>query len=68
LTLIDFILQNKETWEPQVTAGGHFDVVSDIQWDKGEGHYLVSLSIDQTTRLHGPLKRPNKQVLDTIYF
>jgi hypothetical protein len=26
-----------------VTAGGHFDVVSDIQWDKGEGHYLVSL-------------------------
>ena len=53
---------NKETWEPQVTAGGHFDVVSDIQWDKGEGHYLVSLSIDQTTRLHGPLKRPNKQI------
>jgi hypothetical protein len=45
-----------------VTAGGHFDVVSDIQWDKSEGHYLVSLSIDQTTRLHGPLKRPNKQV------
>lgn len=54
--------QEKGTWEPQVSAGGHFDAVCDIEWDKGGGQYLVSLSTDQTTRLHAPWKRPNGQV------
>ncbi|XP_076094139.1 elongator complex protein 2-like [Mytilus galloprovincialis] len=53
--------KSKGTWEPQVTASGHFDVVCDVEWDKGGGQYLVSLSVDQTTRLHAPWKQSNGQ-------
>lgn len=45
-----------------MTASGHFDVVCDVEWDKGGGQYLVSLSVDQTTRLHAPWKQSNGQV------
>ena len=36
---------------PGVTCGGHFGAVQDIVWDP-EGQFLLSVSADQTTRLH----------------
>ncbi|XP_053624661.1 elongator complex protein 2 [Plodia interpunctella] len=43
-------------WEPSVVCGGHFGSVEDVRWGaRGE---LVSVSADQTTRLHAPWARP----------
>lgn len=36
-----------------VTGSGHFDEVEDLSWDTG-GQFVVSVSKDQTTRLHAP--------------
>ncbi|XP_046389638.1 probable elongator complex protein 2 [Ischnura elegans] len=49
---------NKDTanWEPRVTVGGHFNAVVDIHWEP-QGEFLLSVSCDQTTRLHAPWKR-----------
>uniref|UniRef100_A0A1B6DSR2 Elongator complex protein 2 n=2 Tax=Clastoptera arizonana TaxID=38151 RepID=A0A1B6DSR2_9HEMI len=43
-----------DVWNPSVTVGGHFNAVSDIGWEPQQGHYLLSVSYDQTTRLHSP--------------
>ena len=34
----------------------------DIDWDRGGGHFVVSVSSDQTTRLYGPWVRLGKEV------
>ncbi|XP_037295627.1 probable elongator complex protein 2 [Manduca sexta] len=46
----------KETgqWEPAVVAGGHYSAVEDVAWEPHRGRYLVSVSADQTSRLHAP--------------
>lgn len=36
-----------------VTGSGHFDEVEDLSWDTG-GQFVLSVSKDQTTRLHAP--------------
>ena len=36
-----------------MTVGGHFGPVQDVMWDPVDGHFLLSNSTDQTTRLHG---------------
>ncbi|KAF9822433.1 hypothetical protein SFRURICE_017708 [Spodoptera frugiperda] len=45
----------KETgqWQPSVVCGGHFSSVEDVKWER-QGRYLMSVSADQTTRVHAP--------------
>jgi len=45
------------SWQPRPAIGGHFRSVEDIAWDPfGGGFGLMSTSLDQTTRLHAPLR------------
>lgn len=43
-----------ELWEPQPTLSGHFGSVQDISWEPRDGEFLISVSLDQTSRLHAP--------------
>jgi elongator complex protein 2 len=49
-----------EAWKPNVTVGGHFAEVVDMQWEPG-GQFLFSVSADQTTRIHAPWVRDDNQ-------
>ncbi|XP_058832263.1 elongator complex protein 2-like [Topomyia yanbarensis] len=44
-------------WTPGITVGGHFEAVRDLAWDPEDGHFLVTVSADQTTRVHACWKR-----------
>ncbi|XP_005184039.1 elongator complex protein 2 [Musca domestica] len=44
---------NENIWVPQVIVGGHFGEVRDLAWEP-QGEYLMSVSADQTTRIHAP--------------
>ena len=46
--------QLSELWEPQPTLSGHFGPVQDISWEPKDGGFLISVSLDQTSRLHAP--------------
>lgn len=41
-----------------MAPGGHFGPVLDLSWDP-QGRYFVSVSSDQTVRLHAPWVREN---------
>ncbi|XP_061179769.1 elongator complex protein 2-like [Saccostrea echinata] len=45
--------ESSNQWRPVVTGSGHFDEVEDLGWDTG-GQFVVTVSKDQTTRLHAP--------------
>lgn len=45
------------TWKAGTTVGGHFGAVQDLAWDPVGGEYLLSVSLDQTSRLFAPWLR-----------
>ncbi|XP_050665246.1 elongator complex protein 2 [Leptidea sinapis] len=51
---------DKETgkYDPSVVVGGHFGGVEAVCWEPS-GQYLLSVSQDQTARVHAPWKRPD---------
>ncbi|XP_055604849.1 elongator complex protein 2 [Uranotaenia lowii] len=44
--------ENPSQWKPGTIIGGHFEAARDLVWEP-RGEFLVSLSADQTTRIHG---------------
>ena len=40
-------------WKPGVAASGHYSSVQDLDWER-DGKYFVTVSLDQTTRVHAP--------------
>lgn len=51
-----YIEIDENRWVPQVAISGHFKSVESISWDP-HSRYLLSASLDQTTRLFAPWKR-----------
>ncbi|KAI8887665.1 WD40 repeat-like protein [Backusella circina FSU 941] len=47
---------DENRWVPQVAISGHFKSVESIAWDP-HSRYLLSASLDQTTRLFAPWNR-----------
>lgn len=43
--------ESSQLWSSNVIVGGHYGEVRDLAWDH-EGGYLMTVSADQTTRLH----------------
>lgn len=59
-------LQNNDgNWTPGVTVGGHFGSVEDVTWDP-DGKYIVSVSSDQTSRVHAQWLRSNDISLSSV--
>lgn len=44
------------SWQPAVTVGGHFGEVVDLSWEPN-GEFVISVSTDQTTRIHAPWRK-----------
>ncbi|XP_049859581.1 elongator complex protein 2 isoform X1 [Schistocerca gregaria] len=53
--------EGRNEWLPRTAAGGHFGPVVDLQWEP-RGQFLLTVSTDQTTRLHAPWDRDNKEI------
>uniref|UniRef100_A0A182N9F9 Elongator complex protein 2 n=1 Tax=Anopheles dirus TaxID=7168 RepID=A0A182N9F9_9DIPT len=53
-------------WQPGTILGGHFAGVRDLAWDPEEGMYVVTLSADQTTRIHAPWARAGEETWHEI--
>ena len=66
-----FLLAGKVSnqWRPVVTGSGHFDEMEDLEWETGGGQFVVSVSKDQTTRLHAPTTYKQGQVcISWVFF
>lgn len=53
---------NDRLWSPAIVASGHFAAVQDLVWEP-HGKFLVTVSHDQTTRIHAPWTRNGKEEL-----
>uniref|UniRef100_A0A336MNI7 Elongator complex protein 2 n=1 Tax=Culicoides sonorensis TaxID=179676 RepID=A0A336MNI7_CULSO len=54
--------ENDRLWNPAIVTSGHFAEVQDLVWEP-QGKFLVSVSHDQTTRIHAPWTRDGKEIL-----
>ncbi|KAK4875944.1 hypothetical protein RN001_012366 [Aquatica leii] len=54
------LLKGSDVWEPQVTVNGHFNEVVDLSWEP-KGEFLLTVSTDQTTRIHAPWRFADKE-------
>lgn len=50
--------EDASSWLPGIVIGGHFNVVQDLAWEPN-GLFLITVSADQTTRIHVPWVRPS---------
>ena len=49
-------------WRPVLTGSSPFDAMEDLELETGGGQFVVSVSKDQTTRLHAPTTYKQGQV------
>jgi elongator complex protein 2 len=54
---------SRELWKSLTAPSGHFESVQDCCWDPNDGRYLLSISNDQTCRLHGCWLNPSGNVM-----
>lgn len=50
--------QDQESWKSRLSISGHYGHVTSLAWEP-EGKYIVSVSTDQTARLHASWRRDN---------
>ena len=54
-------------WSAGVVTGGHQQAVVDLSWER-EGRYLVSVSKDQTARIHAQwVKQEKEQEVEKLW-
>ncbi|XP_015786835.1 elongator complex protein 2-like [Tetranychus urticae] len=60
---LHFWYRNKDsdTWSPEIGLGGHWELVTDLSWEPN-GHFLLTCSLDQTTRLHAPWSNKDSEI------
>ena len=51
-----------DMWTSLPTIGGHFAAVQGVAWEPRGGAFLLSVSSDQTTRLHAEWQRTQGEV------
>ena len=51
-----------DVWSSLPTIGGHFGEVQGLSWEPSRGAFLLSVSSDQTARLHAPWVRTGQEV------
>lgn len=51
-----------DVWKSLPTIGGHFGEVQGLSWEPTRGLFLLSVSSDQTARLHALWSRPDREV------
>lgn len=58
-------LVNTHLWVPGVVAGGHFGQVRDLTWEPF-GQFLITVSSDQTTRVHVPWHHKDDKTIEFV--